>query len=266
MDKWITTKIELDANKNEINRYHFKSFTVDSNGNTLDETEYDFESNVVCKRIFRYHDTGEVKEYIEYDPYDELLERHYYHKNASGDFDRHEFEFSGGQKSIKEFSFIDIGNADKATIKDENGMITGYEVYVLNEQGQSIEEIELDSDNNEISKYEKSYLESGQLQYDKLYQDEQLFNGEYFEYDSKGNLIKKIHRNYNDNFEVIDEYTYDLNNNMIYNSSHQNGVLVFENKCDYDHKNRLISEELFELDFWERRIVRHEKLIHELGT
>jgi len=266
MDKWITTKIELDASKNEINRYHFKSFTVDSNGNTLDETEYDSESIVVCKRIYRYHDTGEVKEYVEYDPYDELLERHYYHKNAHGDFDRHEFEFSGGQKSIKEFSFIDIGNADKATIKDENGMITGYEVYVLNEQGQPIEEIELDSDNNEISKYEKSYLESGELQYEKLYQDGQLFNGESFEYDSKGNVIKKIHRNYIDNFEVIDEYTFDSNNNMIYNSSHQNGVLVFENKCSYDNNNRLISEEFFELDFWERRIVRHEKLIHELET
>jgi len=264
MDNWITTKIELDTDKNEINRFHFKTFTMDSNGNTLDETEYDSDSNIVCRRIYRYHDTGEVKEYFEYDPFDELLERHCYYKNSNGDFNRHEFEFSGGQKSIKEFSFTDIGNADKATIKDENGEITGFEVYILNDQGQTIEEIELDADNNEISKFEKSYSDNGLLKHEKQFQNGELFNAEAFEYDSQGNVVKKIQRNYIDNFEVIDEYTFDSRNNMIYNSSHQNGVLVFENKCGYDSNNNLISEEFFELDFWERRIVRHEKLIHEL--
>lgn len=262
MDKWITTKIELDTNKNEINRFHFKTFTMDSKGNTLDETEYDSNSKIVCRRIYRYHDTGEVKEYIEYDPFDELLERHCFQKNSDGNFDRHEFEFSNGQKSIKEFSFTDIANTDKATIKDENGEITGYEVYILNDQGQPIEEIVLDADNNEISKYEKSYSENGQLKQEKQFQNGELFNAEAFEYDSQGNLTKQIHRNYIDNFEVIDEYTFDEINNMIYNSSHQNGVLVFENKCGYDDNNNLISEEFFELDFWERRIVRHERLIH----
>jgi hypothetical protein len=263
MGKWITTKIELDINKNEINRFLFKNYTVDSKGKTLDEIEYDSESNVVCKRIYRYFDTGEVKEYIEYDPSDELLERHCYFKNESGEFDRHEFEFSGGQKSIKEFSFTEIGNADKATITDENGEITGFEVYILDEQRQTKEEIELDSENNEISKYVKTYNENGTLKFEKHYRDGILFNSESFEYDEKGNVVKKIHKNYPDNFEVIDDYQFDKNNNMIYNSSHQNGVLVFENKCGYDNNN-LISEEFFELDFWEKRIVRHERLIHEM--
>ena len=264
MESWITTKIELDVNKNEINRFLFKNYTVDSNGNTLDETEYDSESNVVCKRIYRYFDTGEIKEYIDYDPFDELLERHYYTKNVSGEVDRFEFEFAGGQKLIKEFSFTDIGNADKATIKDENGQITGFEVFILDEQGRVKEEIELDSENNEISKYEKTYDENGMLKFEKHYRDGILFNEESFEYDEKGNLLKKNHRNHPDNFEVIDNYQFDIKNNMIYNSSKQNGVLVFENKCGYDENNNLISEEFFELDFWEKRIVRHEILIHEL--
>lgn len=264
MDKWITTKIELDANKKEIDRYHFKSFTVNSKGNILDESEYDPESNVICKRIYRYYDTGEVKAYIEYDSWDELLERHSYDKNTSGDFDRHEFEFSGGQKLIKEFNFTDIGNVDKATIRNENGEIVGYEIYKLDEQGRVIEEIELDADNNEILRYEKNYLDSGELNFEKQFQDGKLFNGESFEYDKNGNVVKKIHRNYIDNFEVIDDYHFDKNNHMIYNSSHQNGVLVFENKCRYDENDNLILEEFFELDFWERRIVRHEILHHEL--
>lgn len=263
MDNWITTKIELDTNKNEINRFHFMTFTMDSNGNTLDETEYDSDYNIVFRRIYRYHDTGEVKEYIEYDPFDELLERHCYYKNSDGDFDRHEFEYSGGQKSIKEFTFTDIGNAEKAKITDENGEITGFEVYILDEQGQTKEEIELDSESNEISKYVKTYNEDGTLKYEKQYRDGVLFTSESFEYDEKGNVVKKLHRNYSDKFEVIDDYQFDKNNNMIYNSSHQNGVLVFENKCGYDENNNLISEEFFELEFWEKRIVRHERLIHE---
>jgi len=264
MDKWITTKIELDTDKREIGRYHFKRFTVDTKGNTLDETELDSDSNIVCKRIYRYFDTGEVKEYIEYDPFEELLERHCYTKNDSGEIDSFEYEFVGGQKTIKEFSFIDIGNAEKAVIKDENGIVTGYEVYKLDEHGRVIEETEFDTDYNEISKYEKTYLDSGELHFEKQLKNGQLFDGESFEYDVNGNVIKKIHRNYADNFEVIDEYKFDQNNNMIYNSSHQNGILVFENKCGYDSKNNLILEEFFELDFWEKRIVRHEKLIHEL--
>jgi len=264
MKNWITTKIKLDVNKNELSRFHFKSFTLDSKGNTLDETEYDSESKVVCKRIYRYHDTGEVKEYLEYDPFDELLERHCYIKNAAGDFDRHEFEFSDGQKSIKEFSYSAIGCADKATIQDENGMITGYEVFIFNDQGQVIEEIELDAENNETSKYEKTYQDDGLLLHEKQFQDGQLFAAEAFGYDLQGNVIKKTYRNYKDNFEVIDEYKYDENNNMVYNSTHQNGVLVFENTSAYDDEQNLDSEVFFELDFWERRVVRYEKLMHEI--
>jgi hypothetical protein len=266
MENWITTKIKLDVNKIEIDRFLFKKYTVDSNGKTLDETEYDSESNIVCKRIYRYFDTGEVKEYIEYDPFEELLERHFYTKNKSGEVDRFEYEFSGGQKSIKEFSFTDIGNADKATISDENGEITGYEIYTLDEEGRTREEIELDSENNEISKYEKTYDENGILNCEKQFRDGVLFNAESFEYDEKGNVVKKIHRNYPDKFEVIDEYQFDKNNNMINNSSRQNGILVFENKCGYNDNGNLISEEFFELDFWEKRIVRHERLIHELDN
>lgn len=264
MENWITTKIKLDVNKIEINRFLFRKYTVDSNGKTLDETEYDSESNIVCKRIYRYFDTGEVKEYIEYDPSDELLERHSYFKNESGEIDRLEFEFSDRQKSIKSFSFTDIGNADKATITDENGEITGFEVYILDEQGQTKEEIELDSENNEISKYVKTYNENGMLKFEKQFREGILFNSESFEYDEKGNVVKKIHINYPDKFEVIDDYQFDKNNNMIYNSSHQDGILVFENKCGYDDNSNLIFEDFFELDFWEKSILRHERLIHEI--
>ena len=82
-------------------------------------------------------------------------------------------------------------------------------------------------------------------------------------YDEKDNLIKKITTNKTDKFEVIDEYTYDIHGNMVYNSTFQNGVLVFENRCAYDEDHNLVTEEFFEINFWEKRITRHERLIHE---
>lgn len=264
MQNWITTKTLLDINKNETATFHFTIYTIDSNGQTLDETEFDSNSNIVCKRIYRYFEDGEVKEYIEYDPNDELLERHVYIKNDYGEIDRIEHEFNGGHKSIKEFSFTDLGYSDKAEIRDEHGEITGYEIYVLNESGQVNEAFELDADHNEISKSKKEYSENGLIRLEKHFSNGQLFKEELSEYDDNCNLIKKTLKNHSDNFEVIDLYQYDENNNMIYNCSHQNGVLVFENKCGYDENNHLISEEFFELDFWEKRILRHERLKHEL--
>lgn len=263
MKNWITTKIKLDVNKNEINRFLFKSYTVDSDGKILNETEYDLASAIIYKRIYNYFEDGALNEYIEYDPFDTLLERHTFIKNQTGEIDTHEIEFSDGQKSIKKFSFTDLGNADKATITDENGEITGFEVYIFDELGRIKEEIELDSENNELSKYIKTYNENDTLKLEKYYRDEVLISSELFEYDAFENVIKKIHRNYADKFEVIDKYQFDENNNMIYNSSRQNGVLIFENKCSYDEQNNLITEEFFELNYWEKRIVRHEKLIHE---
>lgn len=263
MKNWITTKIELDTNKNETNKFLFKEYTVDDNGDTHDETEYDEHGEIICKRIYRYFDTGEINEYIEFDPSDELLERHIYSKNEFGDFDKIEHEFIGGQKSIKEFFFTDLGNAEKAIVKNESGDITGYEVYVLNETGQIIEEIELDENEIEVTRFLKTYDELDLLISEKQFSNNQLYIEEFYEYDDKGQVIKKIHKNYLDNFVVIDDYKFDYKGNMIYNCSHQNGVLVFENSCGYNDKDELITEEFFELDFWQGKIVKHEKLIHE---
>ncbi len=264
MQSWTTTKTQLDLNKNEKESFQFKTYTIDSKGQTLDETEFDSNAEVTCKRIYRYFEAGEIEEYVEYDPFDELLERHIYVKNEFGEIDRIEYEFGGGQKSIKEFSFTDIGNADKAEIRNEYGEITGYEIYVLDENGFVKVAIELDANNNEVSKCEKEYLSNELISREKTFQDGKLVKKEMFEYDDRGNLTKKIFQNSLDGIEIIDLYHYDDHNNMIYNCTHQNGILVFENNCGYDEMNHLVLEEFFELDFWERKIIRHERLKHEL--
>lgn len=263
MESWIVTKIELDVDKNEIGRFVFKEFTADSAGNVIDETEYNPDSTVANKRIYRYFDTGEVKDFVEYDPMDQLLERHTYVANDSGDVDKIIYEYGDGRKIIKEFNYTDLGFADKATLKNENNSITGYETHILNEAGQLVEYIETDSNNSETARCVKSYHENGLPAHDEQFTDGVLTETITYFYCEKGNMIRKIIRNKIDNYEVIEEYTYDDHGNMLHNINIQNGVVVFENKCSYDAENNLIAEEYFEINFWEKRISRHEKLIHE---
>jgi hypothetical protein len=264
MKSYITTKVNLDVDKNEIYRFVSKKYTVDNNGQTLDETEFDDEGDVVYKRIYRYFETGELQEYIEYNPDNDLLERHIYTKNNSGEIDTIEKEFIGGFKLTKVFSYTDLGNADKAEIRNEDDEIAGFEIYTYNEDDTVKSEIELDGDSNEISKIDRLYSENGLLVSEKKYVHGDLFFEEFFEYDGNDNIIKKLHKNLQDSLEIVDIYEYDDYGNMVYNSTHQNGHLIFENKCVYDTNNALICEEFFELDYWTKGINRHERLIHEV--
>lgn len=264
MHNWIITKVELDVNKNEVAKYLYKLYSVNSKGQTLDETEFDSKAKTVFKRTYRYFEDGDVKEYVEYEVAEDFWERHLYFKNKFKEVDKVVFEYSGGVKAIKTLSFTDLGNADKATIVDEKGEITGYEVYVLGNEGQVLEEMYLDQDEVETAKFEKTYYENGLLHSEKHLMNGELVYIERFEYDQNENVITKRLKNYIDNYLIIDNYSYDERGNMIHNISYQNDILIFENTCKYDSANYLIQEEFFQLDFWEGRIIKHERLIHEL--
>lgn len=264
MENWITTKIVLNTNKEEVFQFQFRTFTTDSNDNILEESEYDEDTNLVNRKIYSFYENGQVKEYIEYDPLENLIERHKHIRNELDEVYKIEFEYADGHKSIKEFFYTDLGNADKAVIRDEKGEITGYEIYVFDDLGNVKEEIELDSDQNEVMKYERTYLPNGKIKIQKQFRDGVLYSKESFRYDVNDREIEKIFKHTDDNNTVIDQYQYDERGNMIYACSHQNGVLFFENKCKYSIDNRLIEEEFFELDYWQKKIIRHERLVNEL--
>jgi hypothetical protein len=262
MQVWTTTKIQLDLDKNETERFLFKEFTINSRGDVLDETEYNPDSSVACKRIYRYFDNGSVKEYVEYDPLDELIERHIYVENESGDIDTIIYEYADGHKTVKAFHFVDLGLADTATLYDENGAVAGYETYVLNEQGQIMEQIEKTSEQVETVRLTHVYDGAGNVIVEKKFLDGELTETISSTYDDGGKVIRKATRHHGQGFDVIDEYQYDESGNMIHNVSFQAGFLIFENKCEYDENNNLVTEEFFEIDYWEKKIRRHERLIH----
>ncbi|MCG8583055.1 MAG: DUF4954 family protein [Bacteroidales bacterium] len=156
-----------------------------------------------------------------------------------------------------------MGNAYKAVIRNEEGEITGYEAFVLDEEGRTIEETELDENNREVIKFQKSYTDNGDLKIEREYRDGSLYQAEMYEYDSHNNVVKTTIRNYIDNYEVIEVNEYDQNNNVIYNSSHQNGILVYEGHRSYDENNKPVFEKVFQIDFWTGSILLNENLIHE---
>lgn len=265
MQSWTTTKIELDIDKNETGRFLFKEFTLDSRGNVLDETEYNSDSSLACKRIYRYFDNDTVKEFIEYDPSDELIERHEYVENRDGDIERIIYTYTNGHRIVKKFNFQGAGLADTATLYDETDAIVGYETYILNDDGHIVEQVERNADDMELVKYTKVYDEFGNAISEKKFVDGKLTETVAYSYDETGNVVRKVTINKAHTFEMIDEYKYDQFGNILQHITFQNGFVVFENRCTYDRFHNLATEEFFEINYWEKRITRHEKLIHSIS-
>ena len=177
-------------------------------------------------------------------------------QNGSDDIERIIYEYGDAHKILNEFHFRELGLADTATLYDENGSVVDYETYVLNEAGQIVEQIETNSENIETVRFLKAYDEAGNAIEDKKFIDGRLTETTSYTYDGDGHVTRKVTSNSVQRFEVIDEYEYDLFGNIMHNTSFQNGFLVFENKCTYDDRKNLLTEEFFEIDFWEKRVTR----------
>lgn len=262
MKDLITIKIKLDRDKNELYRFQWNEMTTDSNGNVLNETEYNEDNSVSCKRIYRYFDDGSVKEYVEYDPMDALTERHEYFENEDGEIEKVVYEYGDGHKIVKQFSFSDLGLADKATLYDENHLVLGYETFVFNENGHVIVRIDSDEENMETLKYIIAYDDQGNVKEERKFVEGALTEVTFYSYNSNGKMSRKELNNKKEGFQVVDEYSYDDRGNQVYHVSFQNATLIFENKCTYDQDGLLSIEEFFEIDFWENKVIRHEKLLH----
>lgn len=262
MEKWSVKKIELDEDKNESAWALFKEYTMDESGNVLDETEYYDDGNVACKRIYRYFDNGAVSQYVMFDPLDQLLERHTYSESEPGCVDKVLYEYSGGKKIEKQFRYSDLGFSDKAVLTDENGAVIGYETFVLDEEGNVLEEIELAEDHTVVSRTVKKYNQEGLLLRETKNEGGKVVSEVVYDYNQIGDILKKTTVTPVHHSEVVDHYEYDASGNQVRNTTIHNGVLVFDNQCTYDDQSNLLTEEFFELDYWERRVLRHEKLIH----
>jgi YD repeat-containing protein len=110
------------------------------------------------------------------------------------------------------------------------------------------------------------YDEFGNPVHEKKFIEGKLTETISYSYNDNGKVTRRVTANSIQTFEVIDEFTYDQFGNMLQHVTFQNGFLVFENRCTYDTFHNLMTEEFFEINYWEKRITRHEKLIHSISA
>lgn len=258
-----STKILLDAAKNELARFLFREFTEDTNGNILSETEYDQRGKVVVKKTYRYFENGELKESVEYDPKNHLIERQLFFQNDDEVVDCVHIEYGFGTKIIEEYSFTELGNAEKVVSKDEDGNLIETTFYVFNDDGFVVNEIYLDDENQETKRTEYIYDEHNLLISERKIIEGDLTETKEYQYDTFGRVTRIDFIHPNDSHKSYETYAYDEHGNLIHLQGFTNGTLTFNNYCKRDELGHLLEEEFFELNYWEKRIMTHERIIHE---
>lgn len=286
MKKRQTTLTTYNSDKNETGQFLSKEITLDSLDRVIDVTEFNEKGDIIRRLTYRYFESGDLKEEIEYDSNNQLLQRQEFCQNEEGEFVRSIIEYGDGSKIVKDYLFSDLGNADRCYIKDENDQIVGGEVFIFDDNQNVICEIEVDENKNEVFKTERKFSESGNIVEESRYIDGELEYVNLFTYNTKGLIVERIKKDfdgmeiekeiteyneqneearkvlYANESEIIEEFLYDPNGNSVLNTVHRDGQLVFRVSCSYNEQNELLSEEILELG-WDGSINRHEMLRHE---
>lgn len=256
-------KILLDADKNELERFLFREFTEDAQGNLLNETEFNNKGEVVYRKTLNYFDDGVLRELVEFDPHNNLIERRIFHRNQDELVDCIHFEYGFGTKIIEEYSFTDLGNAQKVVSKDEDGEILETIFYIWNDENLVITELYLDNEDEETKRTEFSYDDQNLLISEKQIVEGDLVEIKEYQYDELERVARIDFSTPKESVKSFETYTYNEHGNLAHLQAFTNGVLTFDNICKYSEDGKLIEEEYFQLDYWKSKIVHHERIIHE---
>ena len=286
MKEFTISKVELNLKKEVEREFLWRRETVDGQDRVLDATEYNASGDQVHRVTYRYSPFDNVSERVEMDAFNGLIERHLYTENEDGEVTSSTIEFGNGAKTTKTYAFTDLGNADKATLTDENGIILGYETFILDDQERLISEFESDADHKELFRINREFDDQGRLiqevefsygEIDQVtrntYQNDQLvkvergksldsfYATEVRELDVKGRLKKRTITDHEFGDVEVEEFEYDANGNVLSNLVTHNGRTIFTNVCTYDNSNRLTEEYVMELTIG-GSINKHERLYH----
>lgn len=280
------TKAELNLKKEIEKRFLYKKLTIDSNNRVIDETEFNEAGDPIHRITNKYSPDDNISERIEFDASNNLIERDLY--NEKGVHFSSIIEFGDGSKTIKNYAYTDLGNTDKVTLTDENGVILGYEASVRDNQDRIICEFRNDANNNEVFKIDRVFDDKGnltreiqfsngeiELVTDNFYNKdekvikiqsgrdlESFYITELLDLDAKNRLLKHTTTDHEYGDIHIEHFDYDSNDNEISNVEVFNGITISSNLCKYDDSNRLIEENMIEHDV-SGSIIKHEQLSYK---
>lgn len=288
MHRRITWTTKYDIDRQESEKFISEEITYDVYGRILDQTRYRSSGLVEHKLTFRYSElSGNLSEQVEYDFLNGLMERKEFLEDSYGEIFKAVTTYNDGLSEIREYSFSDLGKADKAIVRDNYGELIGEEIFVYDDDDNLILEIEKDARGCESLRIEKTFVQGGLLNEEKIFIDRKFEEYTTIGYNVYGSPVIRIKKGpsgvilesevttYNEQdvetgkrieshsnpIPSVDEHFYDEAGNMILIESYKGGQLRFRNECMYDSESRLIREELLEVDE-NGKILRHEKLEH----
>ena len=176
-------------------------------------------------------------------------------------------------KNKSEVEFNSEGNELKETRYDKNGNLLSYAIteynednkkvkygsydeegnekysysYEYNKQGDLIKEVEKNEEETDVRVYEYEYTDKGQIENRVLFENDEFSYEKRFTYDDKGNLIKEESFNEEGQSNIVFEYTYDNNNNVI-GEKYQGPSLTMVTEKRYDANGNEIESMTFEND------------------
>jgi hypothetical protein len=229
------------------------------NGHLIMEVMYTDIGEIDSKRIFELDENGQVLVQMNYERQNDLIERTEFFDDEESIQHRSEITTASGGKSIYEYHYNQLGNADKITIKNENGEVEGYEIFVFNEKDQVKDEFRMNAENQVEFRKTLTYFDNGLLKEENYYDHGLPARTTSYTYNERNLLTETIDRDIRSNSKVVNQYTYDLAGNQILDETLKNGQLSFKNHCLYDEKNNLIEERVMSIGTENMiEIIRHE--------
>lgn len=211
-------------------------------GHLTIEVHFDEDGSMDSKRIFELDENGTILVQLNYERQNDLIERTEFFDDQENIQYRSEITTASGAKSIHEYHYDQMGNADKITIKNEDGEVEGHEVFLFNDNDQVREEVRLNPDNQVEFRKILEYSANGALIEEKYYDRDVLFRTTVYEYNEDGRVSRRIDNDHRTVANTINQYSYDISGNQILDETFQNEKLTFKNYCLYDEHNNLVEE------------------------
>jgi hypothetical protein len=212
------------------------------NGLLTVEVNYDEGGAIDSKRIFELDDNGTILVQMNYERQNDLIERTEFFDDDDAIQYRSEITTASGAKSIHEYHYNQLGNADKITIKNDDGEIEGYELFLFNENDQVREEIRLNQEHDIEFRKVLEYSDHKLLTAEKYFDRDLLIRTTAYEYNERNLVYRRTDFDHRTEGQTVNQYSYDLAGNQILDETFQNDKLTFKNYCLYDENNNLIEE------------------------
>jgi hypothetical protein len=246
--------------------------SMDENGNTLEEIKYMNDGSVEEKNSYTYDKNNKLISHVLFYELEDVTQRRVLSRDEKGNALSEE-KFYGddsGEKTLYEYDGKD--NITKITYFDEEGELSSYVKVTYDEKGDVIEKVTFDAKNNQTGKntYSKpadhqieeiefdgsekmiaktliKFTEDGkELSTIQTNPTGKLISGQQNIYDEKGNIIKRI---YKDFYSKSLNYSYNEKDQLTSQELFDdNGSLLRKNIFEYDEEGNVSAEQTYEMD------------------